>query len=108
MKLYTAEQSQQLDRLAIDAFGFAGILLMKRAAFRAFQTLRQHWPQATHLCVLCGTGNNGGDGLALAQYALIEGLSVKVVLSDNPNKLKPDAAEVYRELLALGITPQAF
>lgn len=108
MKLYSAAQSQQLDRLAIDRFGFPGILLMKRAAFRAFQTLRQHWPQAKNVCVLCGTGNNGGDGLALAQYALIQGLSVDIVLTGSPDKLKPDAAEVYRELIALGVTPQAF
>ncbi|WP_024850442.1 bifunctional ADP-dependent NAD(P)H-hydrate dehydratase/NAD(P)H-hydrate epimerase [Hydrogenovibrio kuenenii] len=108
MKLYSAEQSQQLDRLAIASGNFPGILLMKRAAYRAFQTLRQHWPQAKKLYILCGTGNNGGDGLALAQYAILEGLEVDIALVGNSDHFKPDAQQVFSELTQLGVISQNF
>lgn len=108
MKLYSAEQSQQLDKLAIGSGHFPGILLMKRAAYRAFQTLKQHWPQAKKLYILCGSGNNGGDGLALAQYALLDGLEVEVALIGNPDHFKADALQVFNELQQLGITLNDF
>ncbi|BBN58849.1 bifunctional ADP-dependent NAD(P)H-hydrate dehydratase/NAD(P)H-hydrate epimerase [Hydrogenovibrio marinus] len=108
MKLFSAEQCQQLDRTAIESWNIPGLLLMKRAAFGAFLTLQNHWPKANKVTLLCGTGNNGGDGLALAQYALLTGLDVTVVIIGNPQNFKPDARQVYEELIQLGVTPVDF
>ena len=70
--LYRAEQVRELDRRTIAA-GIAGFALMQRAAAAAFQVLREAWPEARSLSVLCGAGNNGGDGHVLAALAAAEG-----------------------------------
>lgn len=102
MKLYSAEQSKQLDQLAQSHI--PGILLMKRAAMFAYKTLNHLTPKTNHLLVIAGTGNNGGDGLMLAQYALIEGMDVEVVLLGEPSQLKGDARQVWQECQAIGLT----
>jgi len=57
-----------------DAFG-----LMRRAGQAAWRELLEHWPQAQRLAVVCGPGNNGGDGYVLALHALQAGRRVQVV-----------------------------
>lgn len=76
--LYTAAQVRALDRAAIDG-GIAGIELMGRAAHAAFGSLQRRWPQARTLCVLCGPGNNGGDGFLVATLARGAGMEATVV-----------------------------
>ncbi|GLQ97373.1 NAD(P)H-hydrate dehydratase [Dyella mobilis] len=84
--LYTVEQVRALDRRAIDELGMTGFELMSRAAAAAFAHLCRHWPQARHIAVFCGPGNNGGDGYLLASLAHDAGMMVEVVeLSDEPH-----------------------
>jgi NAD(P)H-hydrate epimerase len=78
--LYTAEQSRQVDRAAIEGQALPGILLMARAARGAFRFLLGQCPAPTRLQVLCGPGNNGGDGLLLAALAKERGICVEVYL----------------------------
>jgi hydroxyethylthiazole kinase-like uncharacterized protein yjeF len=66
------------DRYAIDALGIPGYTLMTRAAEAAFGALRAQWPLARRVLVLCGRGNNGGDGYVLARYASAAGLQVSL------------------------------
>ncbi len=73
--LYTAAQVRALDRGAIDG-GIPGIELMERAARAALDVLRQRWPRARRLGVLCGPGNNGGDGFFLSALARAAGMQV--------------------------------
>ncbi|MEO6968410.1 MAG: NAD(P)H-hydrate dehydratase [Rhodanobacteraceae bacterium] len=75
--LYTADQVRALDRAAID--GVPGLELMERAANAAFACMRKRWPQAQSVCVLCGPGNNGGDGFLLAKLACEAGKQVSVI-----------------------------
>lgn len=77
-QLFTTAAVRALDQAAI-AGGIAGIDLMERAARAAFTTLRQRWPQARSVCVLCGPGNNGGDGFLVAALAREAGLAVTVI-----------------------------
>ncbi|PIW57556.1 MAG: bifunctional ADP-dependent NAD(P)H-hydrate dehydratase/NAD(P)H-hydrate epimerase [Piscirickettsiaceae bacterium CG12_big_fil_rev_8_21_14_0_65_44_934] len=102
MKLYNARQSKQLDQCAQRQL--PGLLLMKRAALFAYKTLNHIAPKAKKLLVLAGTGNNGGDGLMLAQYALIEGYEVDVTILGNPDQIQGDAQTVWQECQALGLT----
>lgn len=67
--LYTAEKTRELDRITIEEFEVSGTVLMERAGTVAFETLKQHWPGANRLCIVCGTGNNGGDGFVVARLA---------------------------------------
>jgi NAD(P)H-hydrate epimerase len=78
LALYTTAQVRALDRRAIDG-GIAGIELMERAARAALDMLRRRWPQAQALCVVCGPGNNGGDGFLLAVLARNAGMRAHVV-----------------------------
>lgn len=80
--LYTTAQVRALDHAAIEA-GIAGIELMERAARAALNVLRQRWPDARKLCVLCGPGNNGGDGYFLAALARAGGLQARVLASSD-------------------------
>ncbi len=80
--LYTTAQVRVLDRAAIDG-GIAGIELMERAARAALDTLRRRWPDAREVCVLCGPGNNGGDGFLLAALARAAGLHVAVIATSD-------------------------
>lgn len=108
IEFYSAAQSRAIDRFAIEQQGIAGLLLMKRAGLFAFETLRQCYPQARKLLILCGGGNNGGDGLIVAQLAVMAGMEVRVHLTTSPQNLHGDAAKAYRELAALGIECEAF
>lgn len=77
-RLYSAAQVRELDRRAIEGLGIAGYVLMQRAAGVAFEALRMRWPEATRIAVLCGSGNNGGDGYEMACIARAAGLQVDV------------------------------
>ena len=77
--LYTVAQVRAFDRAAIDAHGIAGYTLMQRAAAYAWSRLRERWPQARRIAVICGSGNNGGDGYVLARLARAAQLDVDVV-----------------------------
>ncbi len=93
---YTAAQSRAIDRYAIETQKQPGLLLMKRAAYFAYQTLKETQPDAEKIVVLCGGGNNGGDGWVLAQYALLEGRQVTAVLLGDETKIRGDASQRYR------------
>lgn len=76
--LFTTAQVRALDQAAIGD-GIAGIELMERAARAALDALRRRWPQARRVRVLCGPGNNGGDGFLLAALARAAGLQADVI-----------------------------
>ena len=76
--LYRADQVRELDRLAIEQEGIPGLELMERAGAAAFTLLRHRWPRGKMIGVLCGTGNNGGDGFVLARLAHQAGYDVCV------------------------------
>jgi ADP-dependent NAD(P)H-hydrate dehydratase / NAD(P)H-hydrate epimerase len=77
--LYGSSAARQLDARATEQLGGDGYLLMRRAGLAAWQYLLLHWPQAQRIVVVCGPGNNGGDGYVLAQLARRSGRSVQVV-----------------------------
>ena len=96
--LYTAEQSRQLDRLAIEQHGLGDGILMQRAGEAAYNLLRYRWPRARAITVVCGPGNNGGDGYVLASLARAEGLNISLLCVGDPGKQGGDvlkAREAY-------------
>ena len=68
-RLYTAAESRALDKLAIEQHGIPGIVLMKRAGRAAWRALRRRWPSVRAITVVCGRGNNAGDGYIVAGSA---------------------------------------
>jgi hydroxyethylthiazole kinase-like uncharacterized protein yjeF len=92
MILVSPKQIREIDRLTIEEIGIPGIVLMERAALGACDTLSQHFPEAQRVVVLCGSGNNGGDGLAMARILDERGYDVDLVLVCSPEKILGDAA----------------
>ncbi len=77
MKLFTAPQIRACDAYTIKASGIRSGDLMERAALKCAGWLKDHFPKETLFVVLCGTGNNGGDGLAITRLLQQRGSGVK-------------------------------
>jgi len=91
-RLYTAGQVRRLDRCAIEGHGIPGMDLMERAGHSAFEAARRAFPEATRWLVLCGAGNNGGDGYIVARLARAAGFEVTLCALKAPTALSGDAA----------------
>jgi NAD(P)H-hydrate epimerase len=101
--LYTVAQVRAFDRAAIDVHGIPGYVLMQRAAAAAFGRLQMRWPQACSLVVVCGGGNNGGDGYVLARIARDAHLHVHLVALEPP-RAGSDAEHACSDWVATGGT----
>lgn len=76
----TAAQMQACDRFTIEMEPISSVALMERASRAVYNALKQEWQPRSTIMVICGPGNNGGDGLCIARMALVDGFNVKVVL----------------------------
>ena len=91
------EAMREADRHTIEDLGVPGLELMENAAAGVVEALRGSFPEVRRVLVLCGRGNNGGDGLAAARLLAGGGLETIVLLFADPANLSPDAAENYRQ-----------
>ena len=109
MKLATAKEMRELDRRAIEEEGIPSIDLMERAARGIAWAALGYLPRRGGRCaVFCGSGNNGGDGIAAARLLFLKGAEVRVFLVGSYEKLTPDAMENTRRLSECGLELEAF
>ncbi len=101
-KLYTAEQTRELDRIAIEEWGIPGIRLMKSAGRVVFEQISERWP-GSPLIIFCGAGNNGGDGYIVAALAAAKGLQVQLLQLAPPEKLRGDALKAFQFAETAGV-----
>ena len=101
--LYTADQVRELDRIAIEDIGIPGLSLMQRAGGAAFEEFQKAWPDCTQLAVVCGLGNNAGDGYVLARLAKQQQCDVTIIQMGDSSKLKGDARVCFDELRSLSV-----
>jgi ADP-dependent NAD(P)H-hydrate dehydratase / NAD(P)H-hydrate epimerase len=106
--VYSVDQVKSMDRHAIDELDVPGYELMCRAARAALQALRESWPLVRRLLVVCGAGNNAGDGYVLARLASRSGYAVQVVAVCEPERLKGDAARAWQDCTAAGVPIEMF
>ena len=106
--IYSAAQVRALDAFEIENRQVPSYTLMTRAAEAALKILRARWPQARRVAVVCGAGNNGGDGYVLARLARSAGLDAQVLAAAPPEKLRGDAARAHSEWLAAGGVARPF
>lgn len=106
--LYTAKQTRELDRIAIEERGIAGAALMKRAGRALFEALLERWPEPGLITVFCGGGNNGGDGYVVAGLAAQQQIPVRVVALSEPSALKGDAESAYQFAVQEGVEIHPF
>jgi len=102
--LYRAAAIRELDRIAINEFGLPGRELMERAGRAAFVELQARWPQAQRITILCGPGNNGGDGFVIARLAATAGMVVEVFLALDVKCLEGDSAQAYADMCEAGLS----
>jgi ADP-dependent NAD(P)H-hydrate dehydratase / NAD(P)H-hydrate epimerase len=98
MKVLSAEEMQACDRVTTERYGVPSIELMRAASAAVDVFVRQHFPRARRVTVLCGKGNNGGDGMMAARLLAKAGLEVTTLLLGSQYELKGDAATAWREL----------
>jgi hydroxyethylthiazole kinase-like uncharacterized protein yjeF len=91
-RVYTGRECRELDRIAIEEFGISGFELMKRAGQAAFSELLARWPDASCLTILCGKGNNAGDGYIIGGLAREIGMAVQLIQLGDAGELAGDAA----------------
>ena len=106
--IYSAAQVKELDRYAMEAFSISGNVLIERAGEAAFKLILKKWPDCRRLTVLCGTGNNAGDGFVIARLAVEQELAVTVLQIGDENKLQGDALAAQQRLQGGGVEPLAF
>lgn len=106
--LYSAAETRALDHWAIGHDGISGALLMSRAAAATLQQLLLRWPEPQLLQVLCGTGNNGGDGYLVADQAHRRGIPAQVLQVGDPARIGGDALRAREQALANGVAVLPF
>ncbi|MEW6254167.1 MAG: NAD(P)H-hydrate epimerase, partial [Planctomycetota bacterium] len=89
----TCQQIRELDVLAIEHVGIPGIVLMENAGRGTAEFIYGLLvdPAAGRVAILCGPGNNGGDGFVVARHLYNAGVAVDVVLAAAPEKSQGDA-----------------
>lgn len=95
--LYTAESVRHFDQKAIHEHGISGYTLMRRAGRAVLDAVCQNYSNIKTILVLCGAGNNAGDGYVVARLAQQQGLLVKVISLSDPENLPGDALQAYQQ-----------
>ena len=102
LAVHTAAQVRALDRHAIDDLHIPSYTLMTQAGEAAAVALRSCWPSKQRVVVVCGPGNNGGDGYVLARVAQSMRIDVTVVSLSDTAQLRGDAKRAHDDFVAAG------
>jgi NAD(P)H-hydrate epimerase len=110
MKVVTAAQMKELDRRTIEEAGVPGTTLMDRAGRGVVATMERVFgsPSGKTVVVVCGKGNNGGDGFVVARLLRQRRAKVHVLLVANPADLASDARTMYRKFLSVAGAKSVF
>ena len=95
-RVHTGEEVRDFDRRAIHQLSIPGIRLMLRAGRACLTALRERWRDAKAVTVVCGSGNNAGDGYVIAGLGADAGLDVQLIETGDPGKLTGDALTARR------------
>lgn len=98
MKIVSAAEMRAIDRATTEEFGIPSLTLMENAGTAVADFIAKEFPDAERIAVVCGKGNNGGDGFVAARKVLELGREVTVVLLANSAEIKGDAAEMLTKL----------
>ena len=98
MKILTAAEMRETDRATSERFGVASHDLMENAGSAVAQFVLSRYPAANRIGVICGKGNNGGDGFVAARKLHEAGRAVRVLLLAQPAELRGDAAVMFAKL----------
>ena len=103
MRKVTSSEMKAIDELCIKAIGIPGIVLMENASLKVIKHIDSKYNNFT---IVCGVGNNGGDGLAVARHLIVEDKNVDIFVLGNLDKASKDFTINYNILINLGVEIQ--
>ena len=103
MKIVNAAEMREIDRVTTERFDVPSLTLMENAGSAVADFVLQNFPDAKCINVVCGKGNNGGDGFVAARKLREAGRELVVLLLANPSDLRGDAAEMFKRM---GFAPE--
>jgi NAD(P)H-hydrate epimerase len=98
MKIVTAAEMREIDRLSSERFGVPSLTLMENAGTAVSDFVLKEYPLMKRITVVCGKGNNGGDGFVAARKLQESGREVKVLLLSASSELRGDAVAMFSRL----------
>jgi NAD(P)H-hydrate epimerase len=98
MKIVSATEMREIDRATSERFGVPSLTLMENAGSAVARFVLSDYPQAERVGILCGKGNNGGDGFVVARKLVEAGRAVRVLLLSDPAELRGDAAAMFQKM----------
>jgi len=111
----TREEVRQVDRQAIDDYGIPGIVLMENAGRNAARIIQERFESAKSaasvarfVAIVCGRGNNGGDGFVIARHLTNSGIPIELFLACDPKRLSGEAAVNFNIAARMGLTSHPF
>ena len=99
MKIVSAEEMREIDRVTSERFGVPSLTLMENAGSAVARFVLSDYPHAERVGILCGKGNNGGDGFVVARKLVEAGRAVRVLLLSDPEELRGDAAVMFQHMV---------
>jgi len=105
MKVLTRKQMQEIDKESIEKIKIPSVVLMENAALSVVEVIHNNYLDIARLGVLvvCGSGNNGGDGMAIARHLFLRNIPVKVYIASKISKLKSDSLTQFNILKNLKV-----
>jgi len=98
MKIVSAAEMREIDRVTSEQFGVPSVTLMENAGTAVADFAAAQWPTAKRIGVICGKGNNGGDGFVAARKLKEAGREVHVLLLAQLSEVHGDAAQMFSKL----------
>jgi NAD(P)H-hydrate epimerase len=98
MKIVTAAEMREIDRVTSERFGVPSLTLMENAGTAVAEFVLEQYPEARKIGILCGKGNNGGDGFVAARKLREARKEVQLLLLAQPSEVRGDAAEMFKKL----------
>ncbi len=106
LRSLTRDEVRSVDRIAIERYGMSGLVLMENAGRGAAEQIERYAPEGL-VQIVCGTGNNGGDGFVIARHLQLDGRNVAITVIGSPDKLSADA-KANMQILQQAKFPIAF
>ena len=103
LHVLNGKEMHACDQKVISEFGIPSLVLMEKASLGVCSYIKEHFTKDSSIGIVCGPGNNGGDGLAVGRLLFDEGYNVKIFLCEESNHLSVDAKAQYKSAVCYGI-----